>query len=83
MSISPHPGGYLLDELVSRGLTVQDAAKGIGISRRLLEDIVWARAGISDKTASQIAEFLGTSAVLWLNLQKAFDYPKEDDDGTG
>lgn len=83
MSLSPHPGGYLLDELIARDVAAADAAKGIGISRRLLEDIVWARASITPNTASQIAEFLGTSAVLWLNLQKAFDFAKGGDDATG
>ena len=68
-----HPGGYLLEELIARDVAAPDAAKGIGISRQLLEDIVWARAEINQDTAVKIAKFLHTSPRLWLNLQEAFD----------
>lgn len=71
-----HPGGYLIDELVARGLTLSGAAEGIGISRRLLNDIVWATDDITTDTAAKIGEFLGTSATLWWNLQRAYDEKK-------
>lgn len=70
----PHPGEILrelcLDPL---GLTVTEAAKGLGISRKTLSAILNGRAGISSEMAVRLSMAFGTSAEVWLNHQLQYD----------
>ena len=70
----PHPGKIIkalcLDPL---GLTVTEAAKGLGISRKTLSSILNGRAGISPEMAVRLSMTFGTSAESWLNHQIQYD----------
>ena len=70
----PHPGGIIrrqcLDPL---GLSVTEAAAGLGVTRQALSDLVNGKAGISVDMAIRLAKAFGSSAETWLGLQTAYD----------
>lgn len=70
----PHPGEILralcLEPL---GLSVTDAAKALGVSRKTLSAVLNGRAGISPEMAVRLSIAFDTSAESWLNQQVQFD----------
>jgi len=70
----PHPGEILKEDyLEPLGLSISDAAKGLGISRKGLSEIVNGRTGISPVMAVKLSKAFDTTAELWLNLQSQYD----------
>ena len=70
----PHPGEVLKELcLEPLGLTVTDAAKALGVSRKTLSTVVNGRAGISPEMAIRLSIAFDTSAESWLNQQIQFD----------
>jgi addiction module HigA family antidote len=70
----PHPGETIKDDyLVPLGISVNRAAKGLGIGASRLNEIVRGNRGITADTALRLARYLGTSAQFWLNLQSLYD----------
>ena len=70
----PHPGEVLKELcLEPLGLTVTDAAKALGVSRKTLSMVVNSRAGISPEMAIRLSIAFDTSAESWLNQQIQFD----------
>jgi len=70
----PHPGEVLRELcLVSLGVSVSDAAKALGVSRKTLSAILNGRAGISPEMAVRLSIAFGTSAESWLNQQVQYD----------
>ena len=55
------------------GLTVIDAAKALGVSRKTLSMVVNGRAGFSPEMAIRLSIAFDTSAESWLNQQIQFD----------
>ena len=70
----PHPGEVLrqlcLDPL---NLTVTDAARSLGVSRKALSSILNGRTGISPEMAVRLSMAFNTSAESWLNQQVQYD----------
>lgn len=74
MKSPPHPGlSVRHDCLEPLGLTVTEAAKRLGVSRKQLSDIVNGRAGISPEMAIRLDKAFGGGAGTWLRLQAAYD----------
>lgn len=70
----PHPGEIIKELcLEPLALTVTDAAKALGISRKTLSSIVNGRAGISPEMAVRLSLAFDTSAESWLNQQVQYD----------
>ena len=74
MHSPPHPGkvikGLCLDPL---GLSVTEAAKGLGISRKTLSAILNGRAGVSPEMAVRLSIAFNTTAESWINQQTQYD----------
>jgi antitoxin HigA-1 len=70
----PHPG-EILKELCLKplGLTVTEAAKALGVSRKTLSGILNGRAGISPEMAIRLSIAFDTTAESWLNQQIQYD----------
>jgi antitoxin HigA-1 len=70
----PHPGEVLralcLEPL---NLTVTDAARSLGVSRKALSSILNGRAGITPEMAIRLSIAFNTSAESWLNQQLQYD----------
>ncbi len=70
----PHPGEVLKELCIEPlGLTVTDAAKGLGISRKTLSSILNGKAGISPEMAVRLSIAFNTSSESWLNQQSQYD----------
>ena len=69
-----HPGEVLFEEFLKpMGLSQSRVALAIGVHPRRINEIVLAKRGISADTALRLAKFFGTSAELWLGLQKDYE----------
>ena len=70
----PHPGEVLRELcLEPLGLSVSEAARALGVSRKTLSAILNGRAGISPEMAVRLSIAFGTSAESWLNQQTQYD----------
>jgi len=70
----PHPGEVLKSLcLEPLALTITDAAKALGVSRKTLSGIINGRAGISPEMAIRLSLAFDTSAESWLNQQLQHD----------
>lgn len=70
----PHPGEIIKSLcLEPLGLSVTEAAKALGVSRKTLSAILNGRAGISPEMAVRLSIAFGTSAESWLNQQTQHD----------
>ena len=74
MKNPPHPGlSVRHDCLEPLGLTVTEAAKKLGVSRKQLSDIVNGHSGISPQMAIRLDKAFGGGANTWYRLQAAYD----------
>jgi len=72
-----HPGEILLEEfLVPAGTTQTEFAQRIGWTTTRLNELVRGKRGITADAALDLAEVLGTSPKLWMNLQATYDLHK-------
>jgi len=69
-----HPGEVLYEDVMKPlRLTVTEAARKLGVSRKTLSELVNQRAGMSAEMALRIARATNTSAESWLNMQLKLD----------
>ncbi len=74
MKNPPHPGlSVRYDCLEPLGLSVTEAARQLGISRKQLSDIVNCRAGISPVMAIRLQKAFGGGAETWYRLQASYE----------
>ncbi len=66
-----HPGKVLREWLGE--MPVSEAAARLHVSRVTLSRILNGRAGISAEMSLRLADALGTSPTLWIDLQTQFD----------
>jgi addiction module HigA family antidote len=70
----PHPGEVLKTLcLEPLKVSVTEAAKALGVSRKTLSAIINGRAGISPEMAVRLSLAFSTSAESWLNQQTQYD----------
>jgi len=70
----PHPGEVLKTLFLEPlNLTVTEAARSLGVSRKTLSAILNGRAGISPEMAVRLSIAFSTSAESWLNQQLQYD----------
>jgi antitoxin HigA-1 len=69
-----HPGEVLLEDVIKPlGLTITEAARDLGISRKMLSEIVNGKNRISPELAVRIAKATNTSPESWLAMQNKLD----------
>jgi len=70
----PHPG-LIIKELCIEplGVTITDAAKALGVSRKTLSSIINGKAGISPEMAVRLSIAFNTSSESWMNQQSQYD----------
>lgn len=70
----PHPGEIIRELcLEPLDISVTEAAKALGVSRKTLSAILNGRAGISPEMAVRLSIAFDTSAESWMNQQVQFD----------
>jgi addiction module HigA family antidote len=73
MKNPPHPGGLIKDAIDFLGLSVAEAARGLGITRQQLYRIIRGESGISPDVAIRLEQAIGSSADVWLRMQSSYD----------
>ena len=73
MKEPPHPGRLLKDEIEEMGLTVAEAAKGIGVTRQQLYRVINGQCAITPEMALRLEKAIGSSAGAWLRMQLNYD----------
>lgn len=69
-----HPGEVLKAEFLDEmGLSAGRVANAVLVPRTRIERIVRGEMGVTADTAARLAQFFGTSAEFWLNLQHGYD----------
>ena len=69
-----HPGEIVKYEcLEPLGLSITRAARGLGVSRQKLSDLVNCRTGVSADMAIRLSIAFGSSPEAWLGMQSAYD----------
>ena len=72
-----HPGEILLEEfLVPAELTQVALAEKLGWTTTRLNELIKGKRGITAPAALDLADALGTSPKLWMNLQATYDLDK-------
>ncbi len=70
----PHPGRSIqVNCLEPLGLSVTNAAKGLGVARHTLSRVLNGHAAISPEVAIRLERAGWSNAEFWLRLQAAFD----------
>ncbi|GGC08659.1 HigA family addiction module antitoxin [Dyadobacter sediminis] len=74
-----HPGALIketiegLKEETGHNYTQAEIAKGLGITRKTLSNILNEHQGISSEMCVRLSEAFGTSAEFWLDIQRNYD----------
>ena len=69
-----HPGEVLKGlYLTPLDLSVTEAAKALGVTRKSLSQLVNGRAGVSITIALRLSRAFSTTPELWLNMQRNYD----------
>ena len=70
----PHPGEIIKTLcLEPLNVTVTEASRALGVSRKTLSAILNGQAGISAEMAVRLSIAFGTSAESWMNQQTQYD----------
>jgi HTH-type transcriptional regulator/antitoxin HigA len=70
------PGEILREELEARGWSQLDLAEILGRPAKLVNELVGGRRAITPETAQGLADALGTSPELWMNLESQYQLYK-------
>jgi addiction module HigA family antidote len=76
MKNPPHPGIGIRDEIAVLGLSVPEAAKGLGVTRQRLYRVINGECGITPEMALRLEKSIGSNADFWLRLQMNYDLAK-------
>jgi len=69
-----HPGEIVQYEcLEPLGLSIAEAAKGLGVTRQALSNVINERTGISLDIAIRQSKAFGSTPEAWLGMQLAYD----------
>ena len=55
------------------GLSVTRAAKGLGVTRQALSDLINEKSGVSVEMAIRLSKAFGSTPETWLRMQMAYD----------
>ncbi|MEH2287855.1 HigA family addiction module antitoxin [Nostoc sp.] len=64
-----HPGEILADEIYELGISASNLARFLDVPKNRITEIINGKRGITADTALRLAQYFGTSAEFWMNLQ--------------
>lgn len=68
-----HPGLLVKECLDDLGLSVLEAAKGIGVTRQQLHNVIAGRSAVTPEMAVRFEKAFGGTADTWLRMQMHYD----------
>lgn len=69
-----HPGEILMEDfMVPLGISCNKLARDIDVPANRISEIVAGRRAITADTALRLAKYFGTSAEVWIGLQKDYE----------
>lgn len=68
-----HPGKFLADELEALNMTPAQLAAALKVPPNRIYQLLAGKRALTADTALRLSRWLGTSAELWLNLQKLYE----------
>jgi addiction module HigA family antidote len=68
-----HPGRFLADELEVLGMNVPQVAEVLHVPANRIYQLLKGQRALTADTALRLSQWLGTSAEMWLNLQKLYE----------
>lgn len=68
-----HPGEHLAEQLLALNMSVAELARQLNVPANRTTHIINGDRAIAGDTARRLAHFFGTSAEMWLNLQKLYE----------
>jgi len=68
-----HPGKFLADELDALGMNALELATVLHVPANRIYHILKGQRALTADTALRLSQLLGTSADMWLNLQKLYE----------
>ena len=68
-----HPGRFLADELEALNMSAPKLAEILHIPANRIYQILRGQRALTADTALRLSQWLGTSAEMWLNLQKLYE----------
>jgi addiction module HigA family antidote len=68
-----HPGRFLADELDALGMSVPEVAEVLHVPANRVYQLLKGQRALTADTALRLSQWLGTSAEMWLNLQKLYE----------
>jgi len=68
-----HPGALVTECLDDLGLSVAEAAKGLGITRQQLHNVIAGRSSVTPEMAVRFEKAFGGTADTWLRMQINYD----------
>lgn len=68
-----HPGASLKDDIEELGLSVAEAARGLGVTRQQLYKVINGESAVSPEMAVRLEKAFGGSADVWLRMQANYD----------
>ncbi len=68
-----HPGKFLADELDALGMSVPEVAGVLHVPANKIYQLLNGQRALTADTALRLSQWLGTSAEMWLNLQKLYE----------
>jgi addiction module HigA family antidote len=70
----PHPGMFLESRFLKPlKISQETLAKGLGVSRRRVNELIRGHRAITPDTAIRLGTYFRTGPEFWMNLQQAWD----------
>ena len=71
-----HPGEYIKDEILSRGITQRQLTEKIGMKPSILNEIINGKRSVNIEFAMLLEAALGIDADIWIRLQNLYNKQK-------
>ena len=70
----PHPGEMVREDCIQfLGLSIEEAAQGLGMTPEEVSDLVNCRIGVSTEMGIRLSKAFGSTPETWLGVQMAYD----------
>ncbi len=73
MSLAVHPGYYIREHVLPKGMSVTDAAKLLGVGRPALSNLLNGNASLSPNMAARMEKAFGADAHKLMGMQAIYD----------